>query len=372
MALVKTATHIVLNPTEPSTPTISVTFSPSNTLPATSTASVADPSNTPTPCKPPAKWAAYTVKAGDTLFVLSQETNLSVGQLRQANCLTSDTIRVGQPLYLPYIPTATFTPTFTPTPTPPLPTVDPTALWSPNAKRYATNSGVVVDIDQRRVATDFVNPLSLAALRWTIDSRYIIFGRKNQFNSTYTYVFDASAWKLVYGTNGCTGLSGNNTFTDYCGDYPFALSPVADRFVMENGTLVDIPTLQSIDLLAAQRPAQLLLSAGAWSPDGAYLAWVANDANQTQFALYLSRGDGSLAQLVTALDGRATTLQWLTGTLAQIVTATTTYSLDASTGKVEILSSPTPTLTASAVVTATASATASATMSATASATATP
>jgi LysM repeat protein len=90
-----------------STPTPSTTPSPINT----------SPSATPTNCPPPAKWVLYTVRPNDTLFNLSQDLNLTVPQLRLANCLANDTIRIGQQLYVPFIPTATFTATFTATAT---------------------------------------------------------------------------------------------------------------------------------------------------------------------------------------------------------------------------------------------------------------
>ncbi|MCL7746724.1 LysM peptidoglycan-binding domain-containing protein [Halalkalibacter alkaliphilus] len=44
---------------------------------------------------------AYTVVAGDTLFLIANRFNTTVNALRQANNLTSDTIRVGQVLTIP-------------------------------------------------------------------------------------------------------------------------------------------------------------------------------------------------------------------------------------------------------------------------------
>jgi len=324
------------------------------TLVATSPAIEVTATTTVTPCTTPAKWTTYTVKPGDTLFDLSQQTNIGVQQLRQANCLTTDIIRTGQQIYLPYVPTATFTPTLTPTPTPPLPTIDPLALFSPNGKRYATNGGVVVDLDQRRVVSDILNPTSLTIWRWTSDSRYAIFGRKNQFNSTYTYVFDTLTWKLVYSTNGCSVQPNTTTLTDACGDYPFTLAINAPRFVMENGVLVDLTTLQSTDLLATRRPAQPTLVAGSWSPDGTYLTWVTADSTQTAFTLYLANGDGTGVQALTTLDGRPTGLQWFSATKATVNTATSNYTVDASAGTVE--TDATATVTPSPTATATPSA----------------
>ncbi|MFQ3535321.1 MAG: endolytic transglycosylase MltG [Aggregatilineales bacterium] len=54
-------------------------------------------------CVPPDGWLPYRVQAGDTLFgfVLGSEGTLDVPAIRQANCLTSDLLQIGQVLYLP-------------------------------------------------------------------------------------------------------------------------------------------------------------------------------------------------------------------------------------------------------------------------------
>ncbi len=128
------------------------------------------PTSTPSPfalsCSLPAGWGAYLVRVGDTLFSLARSHNLTVDEVKFANCLSSDLIQVRQILFLP-LPAPTFvvnpsiwpetgaaesptvpptpslsasptplaspteSPTFTPTPTstptvPPLPTTAPT------------------------------------------------------------------------------------------------------------------------------------------------------------------------------------------------------------------------------------------------------
>lgn len=92
---------------------------------------------------PPKSWVPYTVKRGDTLFRIALAYGLSVDLLQAANCLSSTTIRVGQVLYVPNVPTrtplatATFQPTQTPPPTststspPPTATSMPTSTPSP-------------------------------------------------------------------------------------------------------------------------------------------------------------------------------------------------------------------------------------------------
>jgi LysM repeat protein len=110
---------------------------PSIVVAATPTQEPSSPSATPTPageagqppvepspaaCGPPAGWVTYTVRPGDTLAALSRAYNVSVDQLRQANCLpASNLIVAGQRLYVPFTqvdPTAVILPTDTPLPTP--------------------------------------------------------------------------------------------------------------------------------------------------------------------------------------------------------------------------------------------------------------
>ena len=95
------------------------------------------PSFTPTPtlppsaiaCPPPAKWSAYFVQSGDTLFSLARSLNISVEEVQIANCLDDDLVQVGQIIFLP-IPTPAPTPTFTPMPRgTPTPTSTPVPVW---------------------------------------------------------------------------------------------------------------------------------------------------------------------------------------------------------------------------------------------------
>jgi len=58
------------------------------------------------------------IQSGDNLFRLALNTGTTVGAVQLANCLNTDRINTGQPLYLPFLPpTRTPTPTVTPTPT---------------------------------------------------------------------------------------------------------------------------------------------------------------------------------------------------------------------------------------------------------------
>lgn len=92
------------------------------------------------PCGPPPGWVyTYVVQPGDTLFSISLRAGVSVGQLKEANCLKSDNIRVGQKLAVPVPisppPAPTRTPVrIQPSPTSPPPTptpLPPTATEAP-------------------------------------------------------------------------------------------------------------------------------------------------------------------------------------------------------------------------------------------------
>lgn len=102
------------------------------------------PTDTPTPAAPtrpftacvvapPPGWVRYTVQPGNTLFSLAGHTAAGVARVKQANCLTSDNIQVGQQLWLPQLP---------PVVTPPTPTLTPTATATPSPTPTATDTPV--------------------------------------------------------------------------------------------------------------------------------------------------------------------------------------------------------------------------------------
>lgn len=96
----------------PSTPVSAATNTPAPIILATVTPqptispspTVLPPTLTPTPCSPPPQWVRYTVQAGDTLFSVAAQVNLTQDNVIPANCLTSSDLTVGQVLYLPSIP----------------------------------------------------------------------------------------------------------------------------------------------------------------------------------------------------------------------------------------------------------------------------
>ncbi|MBE9473281.1 MAG: LysM peptidoglycan-binding domain-containing protein [Chloroflexi bacterium] len=81
------------------------------------------PTITPLKCGAPSHWVIYIVRSGDTLFSIAQRVNSTVSQLKYANCLTSDKIRTGQKILVPYQPAPISSPTpVSPTKQPPSPT----------------------------------------------------------------------------------------------------------------------------------------------------------------------------------------------------------------------------------------------------------
>ena len=126
-------------------PVLAVTNSPAA---ATITPVSLQPTATPG-CERPAGWIVYTVKFGDNLTRIAINYRISVAYLKQVNCITDNTIWVGMKLWVPNVPTATFTtsPTVTPKPTnppePPTltpvpPTEIPTATDTPTPTQTET------------------------------------------------------------------------------------------------------------------------------------------------------------------------------------------------------------------------------------------
>ncbi len=88
----------------------------------------ASPTSPPVACGPPRNWVVYYVQRGDTLFGIAQQVNSTVSQLKSANCLSSNNIRTGQKLFVPYLPAPKPSPTMiipTQTPIPPTSTQVP-------------------------------------------------------------------------------------------------------------------------------------------------------------------------------------------------------------------------------------------------------
>ena len=95
------------------------------------------PTTTPVRCGAPSNWVIYIVQPGDTLYNIALRTNSTVSQLKYANCLTSDTIRNGQKLHVPFQPAPLASPTV------PIATVLPsTATSTPTPTATPTDSNI--------------------------------------------------------------------------------------------------------------------------------------------------------------------------------------------------------------------------------------
>ena len=113
-------------PDPTSTPTVTPSVTPSNTpvfniitqtpapaaftsLPVPITETIppvtlpVQPSATPTPCVPRSDWeGAYTIQAGDTLFGIAQQFNVTLAQLQTGNCIqNANLVFSGQTLRVP-------------------------------------------------------------------------------------------------------------------------------------------------------------------------------------------------------------------------------------------------------------------------------
>jgi LysM repeat protein len=128
---------VTAEPTEaasPVKPTATATFTP------TPSPTVVTPTSTPThtpmptvepvlletatPCAPPRNWVTYVVQRGDTLFEIGRRYGLTTQEIQQANCLTETSLKAGQRLFVPALPTAPPSPAPTETATP-IPTETP-------------------------------------------------------------------------------------------------------------------------------------------------------------------------------------------------------------------------------------------------------
>lgn len=94
--------------TKEESPTATQTRTQTMTLTETNAASTKEITSTENVCGPPEGWVQYTVQSGDNLYRISLKFNITVDELKQANCLGSSTvIVVGEKIYVPNTPTST-------------------------------------------------------------------------------------------------------------------------------------------------------------------------------------------------------------------------------------------------------------------------
>lgn len=95
----------------PPTKTSTITKTPTPVVTSTGTGT-----STPASCSIMAGWKQYSVRSGDTLFIIGLQYGLRVDTLMKANCLTSTWLEVGDTVYVPPV---------TPMPLPAVTTIDP-------------------------------------------------------------------------------------------------------------------------------------------------------------------------------------------------------------------------------------------------------
>jgi hypothetical protein len=194
-------------------------------------------------------------------------------------------------------------------------TASPDGRWM--ASVACCNVGSVIDVGGQRAASLHMF-ISAHLVGWTVDSRFAVFGGRHPAKYiTFTYVFDVDAWDWILVTPGCTLHGGDVVYSDPCGEYPVAIAPNASRFLMENGLLINLPSLEQVDLMPDLRGRSPLIHfpMAAWSPDGAYLAWVLLTYPRPGFAefetaLYLAHGDGSNVQRFPLSDQFPRSFAW--------------------------------------------------------------
>jgi hypothetical protein len=164
------------------------------------------------------------------------------------------------------------------------------------------------------------------------------FRYRNAKGNSMTYVFDALTWEFER-TPGCPEIvTGFLQTWEYCGDYPVALAPNAPRFIMENGSIVDLPGLEKVRLQAEWGASERIILGAEWSPDGDRLAFVTGSQSFDGGTLYLARGDGTGVEQSVSFEGQQfDSLRWADGGASAIVVAELEqYIVDAETLQVEV------------------------------------
>jgi len=125
----------------------------------------------------------YTVQAGDTLYAIASRFGVSVNDLKSANNLTSNTLRIGQVLRIPT--------TTTPTPTPPSSGTTYTVQSGDTLYRIAQNFGVTVK--------ELIDLNNLTSTVLSVGQQLRIPGTSGGAGTTTTYTVQSgdSLWKIA-------------------------------------------------------------------------------------------------------------------------------------------------------------------------------
>ena len=124
--LIESASPVEPTATATFTPTLSPTVVTLTSTPTHTPTPTVEPApvETATPCIPPRNWVTYVVQRGDTLFEIGRRYGLTTQEIQQANCLAETSLKAGQRLFVPVLPTAPPSPTPPETETP-IPTETP-------------------------------------------------------------------------------------------------------------------------------------------------------------------------------------------------------------------------------------------------------
>ncbi len=223
-------------PTQPAATVEILETSPPTAIP-TQTATM-----TPTtaPCQRPFGWVDYTVQPGDTLSALGRQTNSSIQEIKNVNCLTRNIIYINEILFLPQLPGSpvpattavifatntataelpppiTSTPTRTPSPTNTAeapPSSDPTATYTPTPTSTAELPPPGGPGDPRLLITPYSGPIGTV---------YTVTLENYDPNDTVTIeIFFTGSSQIVFTSSTIVDGMGNGTFQFYTepGDEP--------------------------------------------------------------------------------------------------------------------------------------------------------
>jgi polyisoprenyl-teichoic acid--peptidoglycan teichoic acid transferase len=99
----RVSAEVAVAPT--ASPLAAATSTPAHTatrVPTTAAPAAVSPTPvTPEPCVPPVDWGLHVVHVGNTLYSLARRYGTDVDTLMKVNCLNTDTIFIGQHLYVP-------------------------------------------------------------------------------------------------------------------------------------------------------------------------------------------------------------------------------------------------------------------------------
>jgi hypothetical protein len=239
-------------------------------------------------CVTRSDWPVYTVASGDTLGLIAEAINSTIGELASGNCLANpDTIFVGQQLRVPRLP-ATLPPTVAPTATPSsrVPifgqnlqamTTSPSGnAWITTQPSILLDAGVVRDADEvRYYASDIPQ-----------DPNAVLIGTDSDpFDGTrlsYTFnTFDPQLYFWAVAQNEF-GVSFSNTilvrYDPTFGRSNAGIVTIGPNIAF-NGSVYTLSANRTVSLLWAQAPNNAVRTEFFYVPSGGTPVLIATDMN---------------------------------------------------------------------------------------------